>query len=192
MQHISDWNELRDKIHANAVTHGFWENNPSPEHFICLVICELSEAVEADINNKRDLPEAFYRAMKKPVSPNESASPKGIYEYWYKAYIKDTVEDEPSDAIIRILDLAGAYNVNIDMRNVTRPMFPEAGSRYTENIYQIVQTLVRDSVPIDVVLKAAVLQICKLAESMRINIAWHIEKKMIYNASRSYKHVKNY
>ena len=106
--------------------------------------------------------------------------------------MKDTVEDELADAIIRILDLAGAHNVNMNLRDVTRPMFPENGSRYTENIYQIVQTLVRDSVPLDVALNACRMQICKLAESMGINIAWHIEKKMIYNASRSYKHGKNY
>lgn len=43
-----NWNELKDKAHSNAVKHGFWENKPSDEHFLCLVISELMEAVEAD------------------------------------------------------------------------------------------------------------------------------------------------
>ena len=41
-----EWNILRDKAHANSVRHGFWENNPSDQHFLCLVISELMEAVE--------------------------------------------------------------------------------------------------------------------------------------------------
>lgn len=192
MQHISDWNELRDKIHANAVEHGFWENNPSPEHFLCLVISELMESVEAHRKSKHADLNSFEKRIDEPISKHEAATPVERLRYWFNSYIKDSVEDELADAIIRILDLAGAHNVNMNLRDVTRPMFPENGSRYTENIYQIVQTLVRDSVPLDVALNACRMQICKLAESMGINIAWHIEKKMIYNASRSYKHGKNY
>ena len=42
-QKISDWNKLRDEIHHTAVAHGFWENTPSDEHFLCQVISELKE-----------------------------------------------------------------------------------------------------------------------------------------------------
>lgn len=188
MQQISDWNELRDKIHANAVEHGFWENNPSPEHFLCLVISELMESVEAHRKDRRTDPSLLAHFK----DPGEYQPGRTGFADYFEMYVKDTVEDELADAIIRILDLAGAHKVNMNLRDVTRPMFPENGSRYTENIYQIVQTLVRDSVPLDIALNACRMQICKLAESMGINIAWHIEKKMIYNASRSYKHGKNY
>lgn len=41
-------NELRDKAYRNAVAHGWHEENLSNEHFLCLVISELMEAVEAD------------------------------------------------------------------------------------------------------------------------------------------------
>ena len=41
-------NELRDKAYRNAVAHGWHEENLSDEHFLCLVISELMEAVEAD------------------------------------------------------------------------------------------------------------------------------------------------
>lgn len=41
-------NELRDKAYSNAVVHGWHEDNLSDEHFLCLVISELMEAVEAD------------------------------------------------------------------------------------------------------------------------------------------------
>lgn len=45
---VINWNELKDKAHSNAVKHGFWEGRPSDKHFLCLVISELMEAVEAD------------------------------------------------------------------------------------------------------------------------------------------------
>lgn len=41
-------NELRDKAYKCAVTHGWHEEEYSNEHFLCLVISELMEAVEAD------------------------------------------------------------------------------------------------------------------------------------------------
>ena len=41
-------NELRDKAYQCAVKHGWHEEEYSNEHFLCLVISELMEAVEAD------------------------------------------------------------------------------------------------------------------------------------------------
>lgn len=41
-------NELRNQAYRNAVVHGWHEENMSDEHFLCLVISELMEAVEAD------------------------------------------------------------------------------------------------------------------------------------------------
>lgn len=45
-------NELRDKAYQCAVAHGWHEENLSDEHFLCLVISELMEAVEADRKGK--------------------------------------------------------------------------------------------------------------------------------------------
>lgn len=43
-----DLNNLRDRAYKNAVAHGWHEENLSNEHFLCLVISELMEAVQAD------------------------------------------------------------------------------------------------------------------------------------------------
>ena len=45
---MKDLNELRDKAYQCAVEHGWHEEKLSNEHFLCLVISELMEAVEAD------------------------------------------------------------------------------------------------------------------------------------------------
>ena len=46
------YNQLAAEIHTNSLKHGWWESNPSTEHFLTLVVCELAEAVEADRKNK--------------------------------------------------------------------------------------------------------------------------------------------
>lgn len=45
-------NELKDKAYKNAVAHGWHEEDKSHCHWLCLVISELMEAVEADRKNR--------------------------------------------------------------------------------------------------------------------------------------------
>lgn len=52
-------NELRDKAYRNAVVHGWHEESLSNEHFLCLVMSELMEAVNADRKGKRALRKIF-------------------------------------------------------------------------------------------------------------------------------------
>ena len=46
-------NELRDKAYKTACEHGFYDQELSNNHFLCLVISELMEAVEADRKGRR-------------------------------------------------------------------------------------------------------------------------------------------
>jgi len=195
MQQISDWNKLRDTAHGNAVEHGFWEDNPSDQHFLCLVISELMEAVEADRKSRRANVEWFNKRMKTsriclgldPDIPKE----KG-FEVTFNETIKDTIEDELADAIIRIMDLAGARNINMNVKDDIYPMFKQGKSSFTEDIYQIVQQLVRDDNPLEVSLNMCRMMICKLAYFKEIDIIWHIETKMKYNECREKLHGKKY
>ena len=189
-----DLDAMAKRTYENAKRHGFHNEYMEIEHWLCLVICELSEAVEADRHNKRALPEAFDRAMKEPVSPHEAASPEEIYDYWFEAYIKDTVEDELADAAIRLLDLAGSMNVmlnkayanyhNMYVRNI------DEGWRFTEKIFYIEQMIAGRSefVPISDIL----YRIYCLADSLGFYLFEYIEWKMTYNEHRPFKHGKEY
>lgn len=46
-------NELRDKAYKTACEHGVHDQELSNNHFLCLVISELMEAVEADRKGRR-------------------------------------------------------------------------------------------------------------------------------------------
>ncbi len=186
-QKISDWNKLRDEVHQTAVAHGFWENTPSDEHFLCLVISELMEAVEAERNGKHT-DQSLIPHFKKPDEYRDT----GIgFKGYFEMYVKDTVEDELADAVIRILDLAGAHNINMNVSDDPFPMFPEGKSLLTEDIYLVVKELV-GNYTLEVTLNMCRMMISKLAYFNGIDLSWHIEQKMLYNSTRDYKHGKLY
>jgi len=186
---ITDYNKLAQEVHENALKHGFWQEHTSDEHFLCLVVAELMEAVEAHRHGKK-MRETTIGAFEFAVSlqPHE-------YAYWFNDFIKDTVEDELADAFIRLLDLAGAHEYDINSR-IERPIRWEVRTneeQFTENVWDIVCML---SMRIAICQRTRVIyamrMLQKLAQAMGCDLAWHIEHKMQYNATRPYKHGKAY
>lgn len=181
-------NELAVEAHANAVEKGFWEDNPSNEHFICLIISELMEAVEAHREN---------RFAKIPVNKKDTVfdapvfHPKNCYFIVnFDTYIKDTVEDELADAFIRLLDLAGANNYNLN-RFCLQHVVTERKT-FTENIYAIIKDIMNYKYSKEEQINYAMHQIRRLSEILKIDLFWHVEQKMAYNRLREYKHGKGY
>lgn len=187
-----DLEAMAARVFENAKKHGFHDESRSISHWLCLFICELSEAVEADRHNKRALPEAFDRAMKEPVSPHEAATPEEIYDYWFETYIKDSLEDELADAAIRLLDLAGDHKSKLNTAFREHPNefacdFKQGWS-FTEQIFHI-ESIVTLKV---VCLPEVFFMICSLAEILGFDLFEYIEKKMTYNEHRPFKHGKEY
>lgn len=185
---VINWNELKDKAHSNAVKHGFWEGRPSDKHFLCLVISELMEAVNAHRRNK------FARV---PASRKETIFDDRTFyhenKYFrenFEEYVKDTVEDELADAAIRLLDLAGANNLNLNRFCLQYVVTKK--KTFTENIYSIVNDLVNYRYSQEEQINYALNQILKLSELLKIDLSWHIQQKMYYNEGRENKHGKEY
>ena len=99
-------NILRDRAFKIAFDHGFHKVELSNEHWFCLVVSELMEAVEADRED--------YHFVELNDIDNYIRACLINKEQAFEAYIKDTVEDKISDAAIRLLDLAGLRNIVID------------------------------------------------------------------------------
>ena len=106
-------NELKDRAYKNAVAHGWHDEDLSNEHFLCLVISELMEAVEADRKGKHAKVAMFKEWQGNSVPLTEETRKRRFMED-FEAFIKGTVEEELADACIRLLDLAGLRGYDLD------------------------------------------------------------------------------
>lgn len=183
-------NELRNQAYRNAVVHGWHEENLSDEHFLCLVISELMEAVEADRKGKYANRKQFDYYMKlKERSSDE-------FVYAFKHGIKDTVEDELADACIRILDLAGLRNINLSsisfpIDNSKEHIENRSKLTFTEWCYDVTRVIARynkDNYPIGYLFIGILQELCCIAKIKNFDLLWHINQKMKYNELRPYKH----
>lgn len=170
-------NTYRDQAYKIACEHGFHDEERSIEHWKCLIVSELMEAVEADRKGYNADMDAFdkYEGL---ISFDEN----------FERHVKDTVADELADACIRIFDLAGHKNIDLESRKT--PAIVPVGT-FTEKIYDVVHVLVGCE-QLNRCLKLTLMRIFLLAVVMGIDIEKHIQLKMEYNSSRPYKHGKKY
>ena len=177
-------NALRDECYKIACEHGWHDEEHSERHFLCLVISELMEAVEADrIDRHADL-----------ESLNDAAS---VYPWvrCFATYVKDTIENELADAAIRILDLAGLQDcdigeaVTVRLKSADDYILMRAyfkASTFTEAVYTIVENLFFDGYEL------ALLNVFNLSYVMDFDLMEHIRLKMQYNRTRERLHGKKY
>lgn len=187
-------NALRDKAYKNACDHGFHDRKLSNEHLLMLVITELSEAVEADRR---------WNYCRNNISSTERYSlfptEESKFRIEFRSFIKDTVEDEIADAVIRLLDIAGLRgidlpDIDLDSDSIEDMSESCSGETFTESIYDISVIPEREKGLYDFgsILLSMIKSIFGLAKHMGIDLIWHIEQKMKYNALRERMHGKKF
>ena len=92
-------NELAEAIHAENVERGFYDRKIERGTQLMLIVSELSEALEADRKERYAHLDAY---LCNPTPEN------------FQVYIKDSFEDEISDALIRLLDMVGYLGIDIE------------------------------------------------------------------------------
>lgn len=181
-------NELRDKAYQCAVVHGWHEQEYSNEHFLCLVISELMEAIQAERKGKYSEVGKFKEWQGNSIPFSEETRLKRFKED-FEAYIKDSVEDELSDACIRLLDLAGLRQLELTYTNSLAIM---SKMSFTEYIYCLCSFITNpdksNSKWLDNHISYCLGWIFSWCRAKNIDIAWHIEQKMKYNQLRPYMH----
>ena len=111
-------NALKEKAHKTAVEHGFYEEVKSDAFYLGLVMSEAGEAINADRKGMHANVVRFEEVM-----AMRCISPRVAFE----ANIKDSVEDEIADIVIRLLDFAGlrGYDLKfIEDYTLSDPVFP--------------------------------------------------------------------
>lgn len=190
---MKDLNELRDKAYQCAVEHGWHDEDLSNEHFLCLVISELMEAVEADRKGKHSKVGMFKEWQGNSIPLSEETRQRRFKED-FEAYIKGSVEEELADACIRLLDLAGLRNVDLGEVTLDELKCSEGffDWTFTESIFFLVCNLTNtdfiETHSFDSYLRVALMEIIGFCVKKDIDIFWYIEQKMKYNELRPFMH----
>lgn len=97
-------NKKSQEIHEYAKQKGFWDTPREMGTLLMLIVSELSEAMEADRKVKYARPKAF----------NTGIHLGGNWQACFEEYLKDTFEDEIADTFMRLFDLCGERNIDIE------------------------------------------------------------------------------
>lgn len=184
-----NYNELKEKAHANAVNHGFWQERFSNEHYLMLVVTEIAEAVESDRKDMRAFLVQFEAGLKytpKNVTHNER------FVSVFNNVIKSSIEDEMADIAIRLADLAGALGIDFDKMNLCKYHRAFDKFTFTENAFALTKGLSRSNISIERRILFGLDYVFNWAESLNIDLWFFIEQKMKYNALRPALHGKKY
>jgi hypothetical protein len=187
-----DLNPIAQKAHESAKSKGFYEETPNVGQLFMLIISELSEALEADRKGR-----TYNHSLHGYPLTLTSVS-----DWDFKELVKDTVEDEIADAVIRILDFCGYYGQVINLSRYAHMGDFEVvegenlGSVLLDVTSQICKSRAEFASPDDgefeAHLHAALLLLFNLSSARGFDLMWHIRMKMEYNATRPTKHGKCY
>lgn len=184
---------LIKEIHANAVAKGFWDEKHSEQHCLMLVITELSEAVEADRRDNYSYRRGGYKRELKVRGLD-------FDEALFLEHVKDSVEDELADALIRVYDVIGAYGYDLSVERIRRSRdlvlldFYERQVRdFAEQVLECVRKITLCAIsPSRNNYCDAIATIEAVAIVNQLNFYWHVREKMKYNATRPPLHGKKY
>lgn len=99
-------NALKERAYKTAIAHGFHEEARPDAYWLGLVMSEMGEAINAD-------QKGLHANVVRFVEDMELGNP---FKESFEAHIKDSLEDELADIVIRLLDFAGlrGYELSTD------------------------------------------------------------------------------
>ncbi len=115
--------KLQDKAFSNALKHGFHHKGQNIGELLMLIVSELAEALEADRNGKR------FKGGNEWLDRYANRKTKDdadTFDMIFMETVKNTFEDELADALIRILDLAGYLNIDLESHVLAKMRYNES------------------------------------------------------------------
>ena len=182
-------NKLRDEAYAIAKMNGWHNEEHSNNHWLMLVISEIAEAVNADRNNNH----ADIASFKEIMSDIPSGATLAEHNDWFKKafenHVKNTVEDELSDVVIRCLDLAGLRGIDLtEVNELLSNGMKDINETFPEVMYYLCSFISSEEQILDDKLNYCMALIIGYCKQKDIDIEFFIEQKMKYNRLREYKH----
>lgn len=200
MQNYSSltFNELAAVIGKMNRDKGFWEDQKSAKTRTALIVGEIFEALEADRKGRVISSEELNALFPKDATEFDIVT--------FENRIKDTIGDEWGDAIIRMLDCHANHPEMKFFKEYSSDDEEVVGDTLTLNNFKMLSNQLNISNKFefgDDVFNAATLLIngqfmdfvyysAAVAAVHGFDLVRHIELKLQYNATRAYKHGKNY
>ena len=184
-------NALKERAYKTAVAHGFHEEEKSDAFYLGLVMSEAGEAINADRKGLLADAVLFYDDLAKMPFKDS-----------FEAHIKDSVEDEIADMVIRLLDFAGmkGYTLLISgfselPSNVIIETFAANGLAGTLfHLNGVLRDSLKDNNKATVGIVINIISDCfdKLTGGSDHDLWWFVKQKMRYNELRPKLNGKRY
>lgn len=113
----SPMKELIVKAHGTAKEKGFWDTERNVSEMLMLIVSELAEAQEAlrkDYYADKNVADGLLHDMELEKTDEEFQIDKGIWKGLFEAKVKSSFEDEIADVAIRLFDLCGGLNIDLE------------------------------------------------------------------------------
>jgi NTP pyrophosphatase (non-canonical NTP hydrolase) len=124
--------ELQYKIHQNAVDKGFYDNpDRNVGEALMLIVGEVSEAMEAHQTGRFANWELYNSVYADEHPMTEADWTKQCFE----RHIKNTLEDELADAVIRIMDLCGYLNIDLEAHILAKMQYNSTREKLHGKLY---------------------------------------------------------
>jgi hypothetical protein len=186
-----DLNALAKRIRAINTEKGFWPPEGRNWGEVCaLIISELMEALEAHRKGKR----ATGGAAKFLIEQHA----QGIANWpdHFVKLVKDTVDDELADAVIRILDCSGAA-IFEDIADWLPDLVLDVPGNFGESLLLTIKEIAHVGLNgvgfVGFYTRAEwIANIEVICRKLEIDLWAHVEAKILYNQTRPAKHGKLY
>ena len=183
-----NFDELSQQAFETTKAHGWHDIEQPDETYLMLIITEIAEAVQADRKDRHADVESFNYYYE---DNDDGFDADGfIFKAYYDDFIKNSVEDELSDVVIRCLDLAGLRNIEFDYAlKLMESGMKKVNKAFPVFMYECCADISNGSLATLArrlnVIVAAIICYCKQQD---IDIDFFVEQKMRYNKLRSFKH----
>jgi hypothetical protein len=207
-----DINKYIEKAHSIARSKGFWDKPREIGGLIMLTITEISEAVDADRKGRYADLEYFEKRLKETSETtnralNYEVQTRHYQESFKKSFehhIKDSVEDEIADTLIRMFDMFGGLKLEyvepkrenkyyLDGSFDDDGIFVEDAMYVTSLLSKVYEAHLSK---VDGLIRTYLCNTCyfllELSKRMNIDIEAHIIHKMKYNSLRERLNGKSY
>jgi NTP pyrophosphatase (non-canonical NTP hydrolase) len=118
--------QLIKKAHEVAKEKGFWETERNVTEILMLVVSELAEALEAlrkDHYADKAAVKDLYNDIEINKYEDEFNIMSGPWKTGFEANVKSSFEDEIADVAIRLFDLCGGLNIDLQKHIELKMMY---------------------------------------------------------------------